>query len=67
MLITSKSAAGFEQSDIALWLGHERLETTDLCIHADLAIKERALALGRLRRTSSESFGSMPARRFLST
>ena len=29
---------------IALWLGHESLDTTLVYIHADLALKERALA-----------------------
>jgi integrase/recombinase XerD len=29
---------------IALWLGHENVETTQVYLHADLAIKERALA-----------------------
>lgn len=29
---------------IALWLGHESVETTQIYLHADLAIKERALA-----------------------
>lgn len=29
---------------IALWLGHESVETTQMYVHADLAIKERALA-----------------------
>ena len=30
---------------IALWLGHERVETTSRTyLHADLSIKERALA-----------------------
>ena len=29
---------------IALWLGHEQVETTQIYLHADLAIKERALA-----------------------
>lgn len=38
-------AAGIDQSVIALWLGHERVETTDIYIHADLSIKERALAM----------------------
>ena len=29
---------------IALWLGHESLETTHVYVEADLATKERALA-----------------------
>jgi len=29
---------------IALWLGHERIETTHIYLHADLTIKEQALA-----------------------
>ena len=29
---------------IALWLGHESVETTQIYLHADLALKERALA-----------------------
>jgi hypothetical protein len=28
---------------IALWLGHEQIETTQIYLHADLEIKERAL------------------------
>jgi integrase/recombinase XerD len=36
--------AGVDRSVIALWLGHESLETTQMYLHADLAIKERALA-----------------------
>ena len=31
-------------SVIALWLGHEQIETTQMYLHADLEIKERALA-----------------------
>ena len=31
-------------SVIALWLGHEQVETTQIYLHADLALKERALA-----------------------
>ena len=27
----------------ALWLGHEQIETTQIYLHADLEIKERAL------------------------
>ena len=29
---------------IALWLGHEGIETTNAYLHVDLAMKERALA-----------------------
>jgi integrase/recombinase XerD len=36
--------AGVDTSVIALWLGHERVETTQVYLHADLALKERALA-----------------------
>jgi site-specific recombinase XerD len=36
--------AGVDTSVIALWLGHEQVETTQIYLHADLAIKERALA-----------------------
>ena len=37
-------AAGVERTVLALWLGHESTETTEIYIHADLAIKERAIA-----------------------
>lgn len=36
--------AGIDTSVIALWLGHEQIETTQVYLHADLAIKEQALA-----------------------
>ena len=36
--------AGIDTSVIALWLGHEQVETTQIYLHADLAIKEQALA-----------------------
>jgi site-specific recombinase XerD len=36
--------AGVDTSVIALWLGHESVETTTIYLHADLATKERALA-----------------------
>ena len=29
---------------IALWLGHELVETTQIYIHADMRLKEKALA-----------------------
>lgn len=34
---------GVDQSVIALWLGHESVETTQVYIHADLRLKEKAL------------------------
>jgi integrase/recombinase XerD len=37
-------AVGVDISVIALWLGHEGIETTQIYLHADLTIKERALA-----------------------
>ena len=36
--------AGIDTSVIALWLGHEQIETTQIYLPADLGIKERALA-----------------------
>jgi integrase/recombinase XerD len=36
--------AGVDPSVIALWLGHENVETTHVYVEADLATKERALA-----------------------
>jgi integrase/recombinase XerD len=36
--------AGVDTVVIALWLGHEQVETTQIYLQADLAIKERALA-----------------------
>lgn len=36
--------AGIDTSVIALWLGHENVATTQIYLHADLALKERAIA-----------------------
>jgi integrase/recombinase XerD len=36
--------AGVDTTVIALWLGHEHVETTTIYLHADLGIKQRALA-----------------------
>lgn len=37
--------AGVDTSVIALWLGHASVRSTDAYIHADISIKEKALAL----------------------
>jgi site-specific recombinase XerD len=36
--------AGVDTTVIALWLGHEQIQTTHIYLHADLAIKQKALA-----------------------
>ena len=35
---------GVDRSVIALWLGHESVETTQMYLHADLRLKEKALS-----------------------
>ena len=35
---------GIDRSVIALWLGHESVATTQMYLHADMAMKEQALA-----------------------
>ena len=46
---------GVDRSVIALWLGHESMETTQIYLHADISMKEEALA-----RTAP--FGMKPGR-----
>lgn len=46
---------GVDRSVIALWLGHESMETTQIYLHADMKLKEVAMA----RTTSS---GAKPSR-----
>ena len=36
--------SGVDNTSIALWLGHERVQTTDIYLHADMSLKEKALA-----------------------
>ena len=36
--------AGVDRAMIAIWLGHESVETTQIYLDADLAMKEQALA-----------------------
>ena len=42
--------SGVDRSVIALWLGHESVETTQIYLEATLAMKERALAKATLPR-----------------
>ncbi len=46
---------GVELTVIALWLGHESVETTQVYLHADMRLKERALS-------NVASSGTAPAR-----
>lgn len=39
--------AGVDISVIALWLGHEAVDTTHIYLHADMNMKEKALARTR--------------------
>ena len=39
--------AGIDIATIALWLGHESIETTQVYLHADMTMKENALARSR--------------------
>ena len=35
--------AGIDITTIALWLGHEQIETTNIYLHADMSHKQRAI------------------------
>ena len=47
--------AGVDCTVIALWLGHESVETTQIYLHAHLALKEAALA--KLKPYNDEAAG----------
>lgn len=47
---------GADQTTIALWLGHESPETTAIYLHADMQLKERALAATTAKKTSVPRF-----------
>ena len=47
---------GVDPAVIALWLGHENVETTQIYIHADMRMKEKALARVAAPPTSSHRF-----------
>jgi site-specific recombinase XerD len=55
--------AGVDTSVIALWLGHVSVDTTQIYLHADLKLKEKALA--RIRPTSSRAGRYQPPDRLL--
>ncbi len=44
---------GVDQSVIALWIGHESVETTQIYLHADMRLKEQALSRVAAPATSS--------------
>lgn len=46
---------GIDRSIIALWLGHKSVETTQIYLHANLQLKEQALA-------KTKQFKGKPAR-----
>jgi site-specific recombinase XerD len=48
--------AGVDTTVIALWLGHETVATTQIYVHADLALKERALARTAPTRTDQQRY-----------
>ena len=54
---------GADRSTIALWLGHESIETTAIYLHADPKLKEQALA--KTTPTSVQSRRYRPADRLL--
>lgn len=49
--------AGVDATVIALWLGHEQVATTSIYIHADMTIKQQAIA-----KTTPPSTSGQPVR-----
>lgn len=47
---------GVDITVIALWLGHESIETTQMYLHADMAIKEKALGHANKTRLPSKRY-----------
>ena len=53
-------AAGVDTTVIALWLGHEHTQTTQIYLHGDLTMKERALARSHTDRTRRPAATTRP-------
>jgi integrase/recombinase XerD len=47
---------GVDRSVIALWLGHESIETTEVYLHASMAMKEKALAKASPSKTRTDPY-----------
>ena len=47
---------GVDRAVIALWLGHESVETTYVYLHADLKLKEQAMARTTPTHSPSDRF-----------
>ena len=47
---------GADRSVIALWLGHEDVQTTSIYLQADMQIKEQALAKTTATRTRASRY-----------
>ena len=48
--------SGVDRTVIALWLGHESVETTHMYIHADMQMKETAMARTRPVKTAASRY-----------
>jgi hypothetical protein len=44
LIASTSSSTATRPSQLALWLGHESVETTQMYLHADLRLKEQALS-----------------------
>lgn len=53
-------AAGVDVSVIALWLGHQRTQSTDAYLHADMAIKQAAIDRTRPPNTAAGAYQPEP-------